>query len=434
MCGGIGWLRRDLPVEDPGFGDVVACDCRMERFEADRFGRLLRFSNLGGLERVTFDTLTLPTWEGSSTGGVEGAREVAMDFAERPEGWLAIVGSNASVKTQLAAAIANHCLRKGTAVFFISVADLLDHLRAAYAPSSETPFDELFDQVRNVPVLILDDLGLRTSTPWAQEKLSQLLSHRNNSQAPTVITTDVPLDEIDDRLRVRFQDSSHLRVIELGGAERKGGQVIDSLDLGDISSMTFDNFNPTGNMVGPMGENLREAWQLARNFAEQPDGWLMLVGGNGCGKTHLAASIVHFRRSRGDRVLFVFVPDLLDYLRSTFQPDGGSTYSVIDQVKRVPLLILDDLSEPIDTPWAREKLYQILNYRHLTRLPTVITSGVEPELLERRMWARMGDPSLSMVYEIRAPHYRTNIMHKPKTMPDAERSRGRSKGRGQTAG
>ncbi|GAI75364.1 unnamed protein product, partial [marine sediment metagenome] len=40
------------------------------------------------------------------------------------------------------------------------------------------PYEEFFDQVRNAPLLILDDLGTQTATPWAKEKLEQLLNYR----------------------------------------------------------------------------------------------------------------------------------------------------------------------------------------------------------------------------------------------------------------
>ncbi len=156
----------------------------------------------------------------------------------------------------------------------------------------------------------------------------------------------------------------------------------------------------------------------------------MFVGGYGCGKTHLAAAIAHQRRKAGDDVLFIFVPDLLDYLRSTFQPNSGSTYEVLDRVKRVRLLVLDDFAEPVDTGWTREKLYQVLHYRYLARLPTVITSGVEPEHLEPRVWSRMSDSRLSTVYEIMAPDFRTGQVHRKRGAQEAERPRGRPRGKG----
>ncbi|MHB1384000.1 MAG: ATP-binding protein, partial [Bellilinea sp.] len=52
----------------------------------------------------------------------------------------------------------------------------------------------------------LDDLGTQSATPWAREKLYQLLNHRYNAKLPTVITTAQRLDEIDPRVRSRMLD------------------------------------------------------------------------------------------------------------------------------------------------------------------------------------------------------------------------------------
>ena len=58
--------------------------------------------------------------------------------------------------------------------------------------------------MRNAPVLILDDLGTQNGTPWAQEKLFQILNHRYNAQLPTVVTTNLSIDRLDERLRMRL--------------------------------------------------------------------------------------------------------------------------------------------------------------------------------------------------------------------------------------
>lgn len=417
-----------MAIEDPDFGRLVPCSCRLQRFEAGRYGRLTRFSNLGRLSQATFDAIIPPNDE--SGGQFTLATQTALAFAEDPDGWITITGPGASGKTQLAAAIANHQLSLGNPVFFTQVADLLDHLRSAYEPNSETPYDEMFEQVRNVPLLVLDDLGHQASTPWAQEKLAQLLGHRANSRLPTVVTTDLPFEQLDERLRGRLEDPSLARVISLGYRKSRDNQQIDSLDLETLVHMTFETFNPSGlNMSGPMAANLKDAHKLAQSFADQPEGWLVFVGGNGCGKTHLATAIAHQRRKAGDDVLFAFVPDLLDQLRSTFQSDGRTTYDILNRIKRVGLLILDDFSEPVETGWTKEKLYQILNHRYAGQFPTVITSGLEPEQLEPRIWSRMSDARLSNVYEIRAPDYRTGRIHRPRTEANTDRPRNRGRGR-----
>ena len=77
---------------------------------------------------------------------------------------------------------------------------LLDHLRGAYSPNSATTYDQRFDQIRNHPLLILDDLGTESATAWAKEKLYQLFNHRYNARLPTVITTSREIDDLDPRL------------------------------------------------------------------------------------------------------------------------------------------------------------------------------------------------------------------------------------------
>ena len=103
----------------------------------------------------------------------------------------------------------------------------------------------------------------------------------------------------------------------------------------------------------------------------------MLSGTYGCGKTHLAAAIANHQLTAGRPTpMFVVVPDLLDHLRATFSPTSATTLDrLFEQVKSAPLLVLDDLGTESATPWAREKLFQLLNYRYAARLPTVITTS-----------------------------------------------------------
>ncbi len=124
-----------------------------------------------------------------------------------PKGWFILVGPSGSGKTYLAAAIANERIKQGQPAFFQTVPEFLDHLRSAFAPGSEMPYDELFEKVCNTPLLILDDLGVQASTPWAKEKLDQLLNHRYIHELPTVITTSTPIDELDERIRTRLNKS-----------------------------------------------------------------------------------------------------------------------------------------------------------------------------------------------------------------------------------
>lgn len=410
LCDGAGFLRRDVPLEHPDFGRLVSCQCREREAETGRLAILQRYSNLGPLTRLSFENL-LPQGRSSDPANQERfktALAACRAYAEDPRGWLVLSGITGCGKTHLAAAIANRRLGRGHPAFFIVVPDLLDHLRAAFGPQSNLTYDELFELVRNAPLLILDDLGAHSSTPWAEEKLYQLMNHRFNAQLPTVVTTNVPLEDTEERLRTRLTDPDLCHIIEVGVAHLPLWQQVGGMDMKLLSQMVFDNFEwRRDNISREQQESLRRALTLARNFAEAGEGWVIFQGVNGCGKTHLAAAIANHHLRAGQPVFFVAVPEFLDHLRATFTPDSKITYDALfEKVKTAPLLILDDFGEQASTPWAQEKLYQIINYRYNARLPMVVTTCVALEDIEPRISSRMVDPKVSTVFGIVAPDYR----------------------------
>ena len=419
ICEGVGWVTPDVPFGHPEFGKATPCTCMKAEWEERIPERLEQYSNLGPLSRLTFDNV-IPQGRSPDEDNrrlFQAAYEAARRYAAEPRGWLVLTGNSGSGKTHLAAAVANHCIGLKIRTFFMVTPDLLDHLRGTFGPNSEVTYDELFEQIRNVPLLILDDLGAQTSSPWAREKLFQLLNHRFNTQLPTVITTNVPLERLDESLQSRLTDPMFSTVIEV---ERRSSVLssMDSLNLALPANMTFESFKPGGRgLKGEAKQNLEGAYRAALNFAESLDGWMVLMGPPGRGKTHLAASIAHYHRSRGRDGLFIVVPDLLDYLRSTYALDAKITYDeLFNKVRTVSLLVLDDYGEQAATPWAKEKLYQILNYRYNGRMPTVITTALSPDEMDERIGSRMADPSLTMLFSIdQVPDYRSGDVRMSRT-------------------
>jgi len=263
----------------------------------------------------------------------------------------------------------------------------------------------------NTPLLVLDDLGVQSDSPWAEEKLFQLMNHRYLARIPTVINiaADVSLDELHEKWRTRIFDPalSETHVLEI---KRLSSDYSDVLVLELLRNMNFENFDCKRlNLPLEQRQNLEQAFVIAHKFADSPEGWLILQGENGCGKTHLATAIANYRLKKGQPVSFLIVPDFLDHLRSTFSPESKVTYDeLFERVKTCPLLVLDDYGEHSSTPWAQEKLYQLINYRYNARLPTVVTMNCALDDTETRIGSRLADPRLSLVYLIIAPDYRTD--------------------------
>ncbi len=404
-----------MPVGHPDFGRAVPCRCKEEEIRRRRLARLRTASNLDALQHMTFETFR-PEGIGLSEErrrNLYSAYAAARRFAEQPEGWLLLMGGYGCGKTHLAAAIANERLARGDTVLFIAVPDLLDYLRATFSPTSDVGYDEQFEAIRQAPLLILDDLGAQASTPWAQEKLYQLFNYRYNARLPTVITTNQRLDEIEIRVRSRLSDPTLVQIVPILAPDfRRSGvdqfqSELSSLNL--HSHQTFETFELRAQELTPAEyENLQRAVALAEAYAESPKGWLVLLGTFGCGKTHLAAAIANRQVALGrDTPMFVVVPDLLDHLRAAFSPTSLISYDKrFDEVRTTPLLILDDLGTESATPWAREKLFQLLNYRYVAQLPTVITSSDPIDRIEPRLRTRMLDPTRCKVFVIEAPAYR----------------------------
>ena len=387
----------------------MPCTCTRQELDEERYARLQRYSNLGSLTRLTFAN-TQPQGKSDNPAAQERfsrAYQAAVAFAGEPKGWLVLAGPSGCGKTHLATAIANQCIENDYPVFYITVPDLLDHLRSTFSPDSEIHYDEFFEQVRGAQLLILDDLGAQSGSPWAKEKLDQLLNHRFGNRLPTVIVSIIPVEDLEERIRVRVTNSSLCQIYTIG--EEPSGLFTYSWAPQFVKEkdMTFEKFDwKRPNLPLEYRDNLKAAYHLALEFARSPEGWLVFQGVNGCGKTHLAAAIVNYSYTQKKPALFIVVPDLLDHLRSTFSPESKVSYDqLFESVKNTPLLVLDDLGKQTTKQWAQEKLYQLINYRYNACLPTVVTTNCSTDELDSPIASRFTDPKISTLFHVIAPSY-----------------------------
>ena len=414
VCKGARFVHPLLRSGKPDYSQVVPCTCTRQEADAERKAQLQRYSNLGNLGSVSFNVLNKEGMRDNPSDREQYGKacRAAKKFAENPQGWLVFTGPSGCGKTYLAAAIASYQIENNGHVFYITTPDLLDHLRSSFNRDSDMPYDEFFEQVKNTPLLILDDLGAQSSTPWAKEKLEQLISHRYSNQIPTVIVVIGAIDELDDRIHTRLVSSPLYQVCSFNS--KSPLLVYEWQQQYKLQKeMTFENFDLRRDLPEDQQDNLEKIVTMSRAYAENPVGWFVLLGVNGCGKTHLAAAIVNYRYQQKQPAMFIVVPDFLDHLRSTFSPDSRISYDqLFESVKNSPLLILDDFGRQTTTPWAQEKLYQVINYRYNARLPMVVTTNCSLDELDTPIASRLSDPDISAVENIIAPDYRPRIEYR----------------------
>lgn len=379
--------------------------------------RLYSLSRLDELKGLTFEMFQPRGRKGlgeMQANSLERAFNQAHHYANSLNGWLLLRGGYGSGKTHLAAAVANYAVEIGVPTLFLTVPDLLDMLRFSY-DSEDTTFESRFNEIRNASLLVLDDFGTQNATGWAQEKLFQIINYRYINKLPLVITTNLSLDEIEARIRSRLADPELVTDVRINAPDYRqpmddtGHPELSSLDL--MVNKTFGSFEErAGEGLSPDElKSMQKVLKAAHGFSEKPKGWLVLMGGYGSGKTHLAAAIANYRARLGDPPLFVMVPDLLDHLRATFSPHSNVAFDRrFDEIRTAPLLVLDDLGTQSMTPWVKEKLYQLFNYRYNAELPTVITTSDALDDIDPRVRSRLLDSKLCTIYLLNVPGYHGN--------------------------
>ena len=118
------------------------------------------------------------------------------------------------------------------------------------------------------------------------------------------------------------------------------------------------------------------------NDEDKPKG-VYLNGSFGSGKTYLVACLFNEMAKRGVKSILVYYPEFLVNLKSSFSDDFEEKR---DCVKRIPLLLLDDIGAENTSNWSRDEvLGPILQYRMENHLPTFFTSNLTIEELEEAL-------------------------------------------------
>ena len=208
VCQGAGFVHPLLEGSSkPDYSSVVPCQCRKEVVEQERNERYLRHCQLpAGSGQMTFENF-------KSDKDTKEAYESALNLAnDKGLKWLTLLGQVDRGKTHLAIAICQRWLERGKPARYTYVPLLLDELRRGFDLEGEYAYRYKFDFFCNVPLLVLDDLGVQKPTVWAMEQLCTIIDYRYMNWLPLVVTMNCRLTEIprDDEHRIasrlqRFQ-------------------------------------------------------------------------------------------------------------------------------------------------------------------------------------------------------------------------------------
>ena len=110
---------------------------------------------------------------------------------------------------------------------------------------------------------------------------------------------------------------------------------------------------------------------------------LYLTGSFGSGKTYMIAALFNEMAKKGVQSALIYYPEFLRSLKSSFQTNYSEKF---DYIKKVPLLLLDDIGAENCSTWSRDEvLGPILQYRMEQGLPTFFTSNLTMDELEQSL-------------------------------------------------
>jgi DNA replication protein DnaC len=116
-----------------------------------------------------------------------------------------------------------------------------------------------------------------------------------------------------------FSNVIACRCVKMAVEKEQESRLQKYSNLGALVGCTFESLIQSGISGDAVRQELfKRAYEAARQYADNAQGWFVLVGPSGSGKTFLAAAIANERIKQGRPAFFQTVPELLDHLRSAF--------------------------------------------------------------------------------------------------------------------
>ena len=196
---------------DTGVKDNRLCSCYIEQLKQLAFEEAgkrspLRFSSFEDFRLDYYSEKTDPVYKCSPRQRMSDilnfCKEYAGDFDEDSENLL-MCGETGLGKTHLSLAIAGEAIRKGYNVIYNSAQNIFNELEKEHFGKGVTS-GQFEAMVLECDLLLIDDLGAEFSTQFTNAALYNIINTRINQSLPTIISTNLTFEELEDKYTRRI--------------------------------------------------------------------------------------------------------------------------------------------------------------------------------------------------------------------------------------
>ena len=141
------------------------------------------------------------------------------DYLEKknPKG-MYLTGNFGAGKTHLISAMFNELAKKNVKSSIVFWPEYLRQLKNSFNNHDE--FKEKFEQIKESPILLIDDIGAENMTSWGRDEvLCPILQYRMEEHLPTFFTSNLNLEQLEQ----------HLSITKDGVSEVKARRIIERI-------------------------------------------------------------------------------------------------------------------------------------------------------------------------------------------------------------
>lgn len=217
-CGKCGeTVEKDIMLVNKKVRVKVICSCEKEeklkkekKYEAmEKQIRLNKmFSN--SLMDKRFKDSTFSNWD--RTKGSNKIYKITYRYSQQfnkmkvENVGLLIYGVPGNGKTYATCCIANDLIERGIPVICVGINAILQRIQETYNSWGREGENNVIKSFQNADLLIIDDLGVEQKTEWAISKIYNIIDSRYRNGLPTIITTNLTLDSLEEKYGKRTYD------------------------------------------------------------------------------------------------------------------------------------------------------------------------------------------------------------------------------------